>query len=372
MRVKLSIEYLIFVLVLLILFLGGFKAQDIWFSWITSMVFSALLVIEYLKNKKIHIPKNFTMYLLFLVFCLISLTWSKNFQVSFRYLFMFLSGGLIWLHTYNYRNNKVKYNLSLIIILLGIVFGSWSILNEITGSSWINSFSLNRWAAESKNHHHVGDLWAVIGVVIVGGFFSKTLNKLQFILLLFLTIFFLLTSQSRSAILSFGAGFFYLIYKNKSKIIQRKILLGFISILLILLFLYTTLNKSLLLSRPYFIQAILGIYDNPTGVGVGNFYIITKNPKYQYFDTSNFSSVTHNIILEVLVGLGVLALPYADWFARSLVEVLKNKKEKGTLYGAIFLALTVNFFFDFTYFIPAMYFLWMASLGEFQKLTAKS
>ena len=76
------------------------------------------------------------------------------------------------------------------------------------------------------------------------------------------------------------------------------------------------------------------------------------------------TAFAHNIVLEVVVGVGVLGVFFVAWLIKVLLDIVRRGK---SLYSALFVALTVNFFFDTTYYIPTMIWLWFIFLGFSQK-----
>jgi hypothetical protein len=96
---------------------------------------------------------------------------------------------------------------------------------------------------------------------------------------------------------------------------------------------------------------------------MGNFREISKDPGNHILGFWGFSSVAHNIALEVLSGLGILGFVFVYWLYKVLSDLWSDKSKKNILYKSVFFALTVNFLFDSTYFIPTMLWLWFTTLG---------
>jgi hypothetical protein len=181
-------------------------------------------------------------------------------------------------------------------------------------------------------------------------------------LLLAVGIYFLAISLSRSAYLALGVGIFYLFNKLGLTNKYKKLYVLFI-ILGALLFIYAAAFKSTLFARPYFEQVVWGLGKWPLGVGVGNFGLISKDPSAPWWSevASNFSTLTHNVALEMVAGMGVLGLSFLGWLVYVLLDTIKNSRK--ALFTAVFLAITSNFMFDTTYYIPTMIWLWFIFLG---------
>jgi len=137
------------------------------------------------------------------------------------------------------------------------------------------------------------------------------------------------------------------------------------------LFVFAGAQKITLLSRPYFVQGIVGFIRNPQGVGMGNFGSISSDPANHLLGMSDLSSVAHNIILEILTGMGVFGFAFLAWLAVVLKGIWRNNKKNDIVFQAIFISLGVNFLFNTTYCIPAMLWLWFATLGLAQSKKEK-
>jgi O-antigen ligase len=232
----------------------------------------------------------------------------------------------------------------------------------------INSKSLYLQTSGYKNHNHLGDLWAVV-ILVVSYYLIKTKNRLYWLIVI-PGIYFLAISLSRAAYLALFLGAIYLFTKldwlkkyNKAALLIILITTGF--------FIFAGAHKITLLSRPYFIQGIAGTIHNPLGVGVGNFKVISLDRANHYWEMSWFSSTAHNIILEMLVGMGVLGSVFIAWLVFVSKDIWANNGRKRILYQSLFVALGVNFLFGTTYFIPTMLWLWFGCLGLTQKKAVK-
>lgn len=354
------------------LFVGGLGIEKIWIPWGLTVFTSVTLLILIYVRKVLSLPRYYIFYFLFIGLMAVSILWSKNSYNSTTYILLFLSGGLLWLTIYNLNliNNKTGAIVEKIFSLLGIVWGTWFIVEKLLGNRSIGSFGLVKYASASFNHHHVGDFFVPIVLVaifnLLEGCFvrsperKKQLKVVGFWLLITIAgALIVFTSLSRSAYLALLVGILFMSGNYVNKTYGKMLFISFLVVIAV--FLFVGGEKSLVFSRPYFVEGIIGFIRNPLGVGVGNFGIISGDPNNYIFGVSGYSSAAHNLILEFLDGMGVLGIIFPIWLSMTLVDLLKNKKD--LLFKSIFLALTVNFMFDFTYAIPAMLWLWFISLG---------
>lgn len=346
-----------------LLFYGGLGVNVEIVCKLGVVVGGVLLVFTLLLQKRIAFPLGFFSYILFLLLFGLSLAWSQDRQVSLNYLALFLSGGLFWLVFYNLQE-KIRGKFSFLLITLGIFFGGLYIVFKVLGTSGINHLSLYLPTSGHFNHNHIGDLWTVVLAVVV---FRLLKNKQwRYLMLTILGIYFLIMSFSRSAYVAFAGGLLYIFWKEGWLKKYKKTFWTLI-VLIAALFLLASSQKTLLFSRPYFVQAVAGIIDNPLGIGIGNFGIISRDSAYQFWEISSFSNMTHNIVLEILVGMGVFGLVFVFWLAQVTRDILRNTQIKNFASVLVFIVLGINFLFDYTYFIPTMLWLWFVSLGLSQK-----
>jgi hypothetical protein len=196
-------------------------------------------------------------------------------------------------------------------------------------------------------HNHLGDLWAITLVAISYLVFMKK----QKLYLLLIAIGFILIglSLSRSAILSIVVGIGY-IFHNSPPNKNYKHAFIVIGALCLLLFLYFGIYKTTLFSRPYFLEGFTSLVNTPLGIGVGNFDQVSSE-----------SSLAHNILIEMVTGMGIFSVVFILWLGKVFKSFLK--KDTNILYEAIFIAIFVNFCFDTTYNIPSMVWLWFSTLA---------
>lgn len=364
---KQSISFLTIYLFSFLVILGYQGFVDIFVLW-NMTVFSFLwFLIILVKKGKSSLPSGFWIFLMFLFLYLISFSWGKKPVEIINFFMMFVNGFFIWFITYNSQLKKRSLNLEVVILLLSVIFGFQFLFDRLVGNYEVGSFTLTLWTSSEFNHHHVGNLWSIVILVIFNKLINGKKPKLYLFILIPLGIYILVSAMSRSAVLSLLVGLVYLFYKNKA-VQKNKSLIRITLALLFAIFVFISSQKTLFLSRLYFIQAIQAFLKNWKGIGIGNFKLISNNPEYYIQGLDNYSLFAHNIILEFMVGMGIFSLPFVVWLGKIILQIIKYQKTQGRLYAAIFLALSTDFMFDFNYFVPTMVFIWMASLGVFQKI----
>lgn len=335
---------LIFFLISLSLFIMG-AMGNLGSTPIFLSVFSAILFlgVRILQGRKLNTPRHFGLYVTFLTVVLI------HYVVYGGQIFLFelfFTGGLYWLMIVNNQEIFSKYFFNLLLIL-GFYMAILNFFSNLAGAKYLHQ-NLYHSISPTVIHNHLGDLWAIILVFVVYKM-SVRVKAWHFILLV-LGLVIVATSYSRSALLSLIAGAAYILYfVHGSKRLMRIFTLLLIPSFLLLL--YFGLYKTTIFSRPYFLQSLYLFVDHPMGVGMGNF------PRFY-----SGSSYTHNLILELVSGIGIFSISFIAW----LVKVFKSFTQKGDtiLYEALFLAIFLNFSFDITYVIPTMVWLWFAFLAE--------
>jgi len=360
-KVKHSWGMGLWMVLFILLFAGGLGLYIQEFRILAVVVQVFFLLITILSRPKVLVPKGFVLFFLFLLFLGLNITWSKAKIATLDYLILFAGGGAIWLLFYNY-SKKLEKGFEFLLIFLGVAFAASYLANLISlGQVPVRSWTLYLPGTFSRNHNHLGDLWALVLVVL--GHRLLTRPRWWQWALLSMGVYFLAISLSRSAYLALGVGVFYLFNKLPVSKKYKKLLILF-AILVTGLFLYAGVFKSTLFARPYFEQVLWGVRKWPWGVGVGNFGIVSGDTQSPWWDGPRagiISSSTHNIALEMISGMGILGLVFVGWMVYVLVDTLKNSRQ--VLPAAVFLSITADFMFDTTYSIPTMLWIWFMSLG---------
>jgi len=349
-----------------VLLIAGFGVEIFYVNLSGVLLTLLLLGIIWKKKRKLKLPKGAFLYLLFLLIFEISLfLHDENRGLGFSYFLLYLAGGGFWLLGYNLKKEIYKY-FDKVIVGLGIIFaGLYFVFNYIIPNPKVKALSLFLPYTRFMNHNNIGDLWAVVLIVVIF-YLIKNLKNAWYWLLMVLGIFLLYKSQSRSAYVALIVGVLYLFNSKDWVEKYKKIFYGLV-IIGIVLFLITGVQKSTLFQRPYYIQSIAGLIDNPMGVGIGNFGTISNNEKYHIWGLGDFSLWVHNIVLEILSGLGIWGGVFVVWLVKISKEVWEKKDKKTLIYRAVFFCLLTNMMFHSTYFLPTMLWMWMVSLGISQK-----
>jgi len=364
-------KILIFTLFSFLLFFGGF-GTEIMFWNVMGVCFGIImfLILVY-KKVSIKLPPHFKVFSIFLLFAMLSLDWTKHLITSSEFLFLFIGGWLFWLVFYNLKSH-INFPIENIILLLGLIFGGLFVSRFIW--NWDSTVGLSLFFTPTtigSPHNHIGDFWAVVSVVI---FYKLYKNPKKYFLWLFipLAIFFMAMSLSRAAYLALFSGIFFLAYKGGAfkKLYRYKYIVTVLVILFLSLLFLVATQKSILFSRPYFIHSLVGLKYYPFGVGLGNFGFISIDPRTHILGLDQTSIYTHNIVLEMISGVGIFGLIFAYWLFKVCKDILSGSRflnNRNFVYQAIFLTLTVNFLFDYTYFNSTMSWLWFISLALSQK-----
>ena len=338
---------LLIVFVMFILLSLGSTGIYTQFTILISVIFlTTSVACKIYVDNNIRIPKSFLYYVIF-VFALGVHTYIFNGE--FLFFWIFLSGGLVWIHTLYFQNIYSRFS-DLLLILLGLMMGIlyfYSLRSPINLPNLVSLFSA---PTESVKHSNLGDLWAIVLIPVV---YKIIYNKSNiYIPILAFGLYFLYISYSRAALFSLSVGIIYLIYKSKN-FKTKDYIIPVIFTVILLLFTYFGANKTTLLSRPYFIQSIIGIYRYPLGTGIGNFGLISHD-----------SNMVHNIFLEMLSGMGIFSLFFFVWTI-SLFKIYTNTSNKtsNNIIIAEMLAITTNFFFNTSYTIPGYVWLFFIVLG---------
>jgi len=291
-----------------------------------------LFLLSKIEKKKIVIPfKETIVYLIFLIFSIISTALAIDKEIAIKSLLVYISGYLFFIFSFNYRESLNKYfkwflvTVSIFSCLIFLVNNVFHLKLFKEGVSMFYNYG----------HYQIGNL-LVMGVLAV---FPNSLSLIFFIFMLF--------SYSRTAHISLVIILIFKLLKNK--INKKVVLIGgsiiFISLIFIVLktnYLYQT-NKRLISGRNiYFSYALSSIKEFPLfGVGPGNFvYAVLK----RQVNLGDWTDQADNVFLHVLTENGVLA---GVFFILFISLILYKHKKNNNFY--IFLALTLMFMSDLTY-----------------------
>ncbi len=349
-----------------------------------------LYVSAKIKKRSLYIPKEpILLYLIFMLSFLFSiLLFSLDKEVSLIYLFVYLYIFALFVYFYNFKIEAEK-TVNVIIIISSALFTLIYIVKSAFphSLSFIGNTENNLLVEYNKHNNHLGDL---LGFVIIWFFYHYLKNKNKkylFISTLFLIPFIL--SFSRAAYLAVLITGTVMMFKEKivffakqhlkhqhergfptqkglvitnlqARItwfanlqVKSKAFLSLLIYFLVTVFLLISLSRgygsrgivaniSSYLHIPikstfggrlsYFSQAIKGSFIHPFGIGYGNFQYISK--QYQG-NIGEFSSLTTNWFLEILIGTGVLGfIAMLVFVVRPIIDGFKRKQTTVYLYLA--------------------------------------
>lgn len=311
------------------------------------------------KQGKITIPKYFYVMLSFCIILFLDLLFVEDRLKPLYYALTFEISIIYWLIFYNLEESK-KILTTLIYSISGVVTAIY-LASLVINPNVLKLSQLYFLDIPTGRHFQVGNLWAFTLIMMASQIVNIT--NIKSILISMVGFVFIIIAQARSAYLALLVGFFNLKSsegtqnKNQSKV--SIMILIFISIL----FISSSINKSVFFSRPYFGQSIESFIKYPIGVGMGNFSKISLEYYNATKQSEKFSVYTHNIYLEALSGVGIFSIPFLVFIILSALDVLKHK----TSWSALYIAILVNFMFDTSYTIPGLIWIMFMTYGASQR-----
>ncbi len=318
----------------------------------------SLLVTAYIKNKEIVFPKKSGVIFL-IIFCLVQIPYLFIFKshYSTHFLLLFIGGVLFLLASYN-LSDYIKKHFHIYFITISSIIGIIYLFSRFIYDPFNLLKDVDLLLTNPKYPHILlGDLSAVTFVLSLYQYMKQ--KKYIYLLTLFLSIFLIAISFSRSALVSIGAGVFYLMYiKGVISRHKKKVVLFFI--LISIAFILNGLTKSIIFNRIYYIQALYVFITHPLGIGMGNFSTL-----FDYGISTSVNSIyTHCLFLEVLIGTGVWGVSFFIWFYKTLKNVFINKDDNKNIACILaIVTLLANFTFNSTYTIPIMFWIFFICLG---------
>ena len=361
---KLSMTYQLFLIFsFLAIFVSGISRDTIMLSILISLPAAAFGLIHVLTNrKKISFPRHFSIMLLFMLILQIYPIFMSSKLNPFYFAAIFGVGLIYWLIFFNIKHGGAV--VQSLLVKLTLLYSLFYVLTKFFNMNLVKMAGLFFMEGMPSRHYHVGDLWAFTLIVVIGMGWGAF--KIKDWLLMDIGFLFLVVSNARSAYLSLLLGFFYLLTKKWRGGNSHKFMpVAFIS-LIIGLFIFASSTKTTLFSRPYFLQSVQSFPEFPLGVGMGNFNLIAEH-LLQNSDLKNLalSSYTHNIFLETLSGVGIFSILFLIFLVKIAIDILQEHSKK-VIWGALLIAILVNFMFDTTYTIPGLIWILFMSLGVFQ------
>jgi hypothetical protein len=288
--------------------------------------------------KQIRIPKSGLFYLAFIILSIISSSRAIDSEIGFNNIFVYISGLLIIIFSFNLKE-QLKKNLFKFIIISSVIFLLTYLINI---SFKLHLFNNSASLLYQYDHIQLGNLLVLPFIIL----FPNFLSWIFFVFVLF--------SYSRTAYLALIIGIFTSINNNFLKILIVLITLTFLFVTTKNIF-FTKNKKPFGFRNIYFNYAISSIRENPLfGVGPGNFYYAASKRLTNY---NQNTTTAHNILLDILAENGVLAALFFMLF----IYLFINKAKKDIFFW-LFISLTVIFLFDFSYRFNSFLFLWLLLL----------
>jgi O-antigen ligase len=97
---------------------------------------------------------------------------------------------------------------------------------------------------------------------------------------------------------------------------------------------------------------------------MGNFKRISLDYNIQNPDSAAYSTYAHNIVLEMISGVGLFSIIFLIFLVFLIRDILKSKLRIGE--GALILAILISFTTDITYAIPGLIWVLFMAIGTFQ------
>ena len=313
------------------------------------------------QEERIRIPKFFNLIIIFNVILFIYPLFIESKNNPLYYAFMFTISSLYWVLFYNLKKGFII--LKWIILSVPIFTSLIYILSNTIDPEIIKFSELFFIENLSGRHYLIGNTWVFALLAIA----FDNLNKfdLSKAVTYLSALFFIILANSRSAYLSLIAGLlsFSSRFNLNSKFKKITIIL---CILTTIFFVVSSIGRTTIFSRPYFIQSVESFVKYPLGVGMGNFEKISTEYYTKEKDLSKFSIYTHNIFLETLSGVGIFSIIFLIFIYKSIYSIFKSKGKQLDAWSIVFIAMSLNFMVDTTYTIPGMFWLWFMVYGTSQ------
>lgn len=357
MIVKLFLAFLY-----LAIFVSGVNKDVVFVSILISFLAICLGSIYLLRNgTRIGFPKYFPLMICFVLILQIYLFFISNKLNPFYYTTTMSMGLIYWLIFFNLKNGDRI--LKSLLIRFSLTYSSFYILSKVFNINLIKLAELIFTQDFPTRHYYFGGFWAITIVLLVGLYWKEF--KLKQWLIIGLGIVFVAISNARSGYLSLTLGIGYIIVKKTKGVrLDKKIVIPLIS-LIVGLFMFSSLGRTTLFSRPYYIQSIESFVKYPLGVGMGNFKQISEMYQLKSLTETSFSIYAHNIFLETLSGVGIFSVVFLAFLILLVRDILKEDS-KNIVWGAVIISILTNFMLDASYTIPGFIWILFISIGVFQ------
>lgn len=345
------------------IFISGINTDTIFISLFVSLFASTVGLLYLIKtNKKIEIPKHFNLMIVFVLILHTYLILIPQKTNPFIYAVVFSEGLIYWLIFYNLGNTEKI--LKSILLTTSLIYSLLYFISIVFNISLTKLASVFFEGGVIVRHWNIGDIWAYTLIMLIGfGVVEKF--KPKTLLMIGIGLIFLWLSNVRSAYLAFGLGLVYLFSKiNMPQKVKKIFYIGLVG-LATGFFIFSSLGKTTLFDRPYYIQSIQSFPKFPLGVGMGNFKQIADIYHLINPSDKSLSIVAFNIYFETLSGVGVFSIVFAIFLFKIIVDILKAKG-KSVIWGAVLVTILSNFMFDASYATPGLLWLMFIVLGVFQ------
>lgn len=333
-----------------------------------------ILLVTYTIYKKLLFQKNKILIYPFILFSLslvISMIFSQNKLNSFSEVYKYITGILLFFIAAS-LSGEDKILTMRIITLAGLAISFLAIYQYFFGFKHVSDYLLNNKLSSPFVLDYLSRKRVFLPFVtpgILGGYLAMIIplalinkNRAWFILPIF---FALLLTKSLGALLSlFCALIIYFCLRGKLKKTKVFFLLGLLISAVIIFILRSLAQKehtqpifSMLMRLNYWKGAWEVIKAHPlVGVGLGNFNL-------------KMSRYAHNAYLQIWAEMGILGLVSFIWIIyavfkscyKNLTEFLyKNQITALVAASSVFL---IHNFFDFSFFLPEVVYIWWVILG---------
>ncbi|MDK0919116.1 O-antigen ligase family protein [Clostridium perfringens] len=310
------------------------KSQYNYISNLMSMMFIVTIIIQVLNNKKIKLNGLNVAFLIFLGICFFSIFTGEDKNqalikcktLTLIYIFIFCLN--------NYLDSYEKIiNLLKMFIISGII-ASFYVLSDL------NLNNLTRLGSDIGNQNLVGALLSISFLISI--FFILYKNKKNYIILSIILLISILLTGSRTGIIFILIGLSVLILVKLRKNII-KVIIGLLILLIVIIILYKIIMQN------YVIYNILGVRIEGmlnifTGNGVvDSSSIVRRNmidiAKQMFLNKpiwgyglasygmiSGFGTYSHNNLLELLIGVGIIGtISYYSMYIIVFINLIKCK-----------------------------------------------
>lgn len=324
-------------------------------------------VILFKSKNTLKVPSYFPLMLVFAAILYVYVIFLPEKAQPLYYAILFTQAIVYWLIFYNMRNGFQI--VERVLIFISILYTCVYLLATIFNINLISLGGLIYTDFSPTRHFYLGDLWSfTLAIYIcslllrakaaINGTYKKFVEPS---LIIGLGAYSIIISGSRTAVLALAVGVGYFLIKRHQ--VGR---LAYASVaILTTLFLIFSFGKTTLFDRPYFSQSLQAFPKHLFGVGMGNFGIIEQTYRLSGVLPSQLSFYTHNIYLESLSGVGIFSVLFLTFIILLIRDVL-NAKEASTIWGALIIAMFVDFMIDTFYTVPGIIWMFFAAIAIFQ------